>query len=135
MRYASAAAAAQKAYDGAIIQQREGQITTFDVLQIALEVLSARSNANQANATVMLDTARIMALIGGLEPALIMPDTPRYDDTRHLDAVRHRDDVPVLTPLLRALDGLTTPGNAVRQSRDPAAGIATPAVALEHERH
>ena len=108
-RFAHAAVAAQKAYDGALIQEREGQITTFDVLQIALEVLTVRSGANQAAAAATSDVAQIMALTGAMEPGTMLPGQTTYDDTRHLDKVRHSDDLPLLTPLLRALDTLTLP--------------------------
>ena len=120
-RYTAAVRAAQAAYDGALIQLRAGQITTFDVLQVALELLNVRNAANQAQANATIDAARIMALIGAMEPAALLPGEPGYDDTRHLDKVRHQDDLPLVTPLLRALDGITTPGNAPRPGRDPAA--------------
>ena len=129
-RYANAATAAQKAYDGALIQEREGQITTFDVLQVALEVLTVRSNANLAQAAATNDVARIMALIGAMEPGAMLPGEPRYDDTRHLDKVRHQDDLPLITPLLRALDALPLPPIRARANRDPADAIPVPAAAL-----
>jgi len=129
-RYASAATAAQKAYDGALIQERAGQVTTFDVLQVALEVLTVRSNANLAEATATIDGARIMALIGALEPGAVLPGERLYDDTRHLDKVRHQDDLPLITPLLRALDGVTMPHNRPRDIRDPADAVTTPAAVL-----
>jgi outer membrane protein len=131
VRLSSAASAAQKAYDGALIQQRAGQITTFDVLQVALEVLTVRSNANLAEATATIDVARIMAVIGALEPGAMLPGERLYDDTRHLDKVRHQDDLPLITPLLRALDGVTMPHNRPRDSRDPAEAVTTPAVVLD----
>ena len=129
-RYARAAVAAQKAYDGALIQEREGQITTFDVLQIALEVLTVRSGANQATAASASDVARVMALIGALEPGTMLPGQATYDDTRHLDKVRHSDDLPLITPLLRALDTLTLPPVHARANRDPADATAVPAAVL-----
>ncbi len=129
-RYARAAVAAQKAYDGALIQEREGQITTFDVLQIALEVLTVRSGANQATAAATSDVARVMALIGALEPGTMLPGQATYDDTRHLDKVRHSDDLPLITPLLRALDILTLPPVHARANRDPADATAVPAAVL-----
>jgi outer membrane protein len=134
-RYASAAAAAQKAYDGALIQERAGAITTFDVLQVALEVLTVRSNANLAQATATIDLARIMGLIGALEPGTMLPGQPAYDDSRHFDRVRRQDDLPLITPLLRALDGATMPGNRARDSRDPAAAVTAPAAVLSDQTH
>jgi outer membrane protein len=129
-RYAHAALAAQQAYDGALIQQRAGAITTFDVLQLALEVLTVRSSANQATAAVTTDIARIMALTGAMEPGVMLPGQATYDDTRHLDKVRHSDDLPLITPLLRALDTITLPSPRARANRDPAEAIAVPAAAL-----
>ena len=126
-RYANAATAAQKAYDGALIQEREGQITTFDVLQMALEVLTVRSNANIAQSAAISDVARIMALIGALEPGAVLPGEPRYDDNRHFDKVRHRDDLPLITPMLRALDSLPLPPAHTRPNRDPAEATSIPA--------
>jgi outer membrane protein len=135
VRYANAATAAQKAYDGALIQERAGQITTFDVLQVALEVLTVRSNANLASATATIDVARILGLIGALEPAAVLPGEPLYDDARHLNKVRHQDDLPLITPLLRALDGTTMPPNRPRDSRDPAAAVVAPAAVLSDPAH
>ena len=133
-RYAHATLAARKAYDGALIQEREGQITTFDVLQIALEVLTVRSSANLALAAATNDIARIMALTGAMEPGAMLPGQATYDDTRHLDKVRHSDDLPLITPLLRALDNLALPSNRARTNRDPADAIAVPAAALADPR-
>jgi outer membrane protein len=134
-RYANAAAAAQKAYDGALIQERAGQITTFDVLQVALEVLTVRSNANLASAAATIDVARILGLIGALEPATVLPGEALYDDARHLNKVRHQDDLPLITPLLRALDGTTIAPNHPRDSRDPAAAVVAPAAVLSDPAH
>jgi len=134
-RYANAATAAQKAYDGALIQERAGQITTFDVLQVALEVLTVRSNANLASATATIDVARILGLIGALEPAAVLPGEALYDDARHLNKVRHQDDLPLITPLLRALDGTTIAPNHPRDSRDPAAAVVAPAAVLSDPAH
>jgi outer membrane protein len=128
-RYAHATLAAQSAYDGALIQEREGQITTFDVLQIALEVLTVRSSANQALAASATDIARIMALTGAMDPGAILPGQATFDDTRHLDKVRHSDDLPLITPLLRALDTLALPPDRASANRDPADAIAVPAAA------
>jgi len=129
-RYDNAANAAQRAYDGALIQERAGQITTFDVLQLALEVLTVRSNANLAKATATIDLARILGLIGALEPGAMLPGENLYDDARHLGKVRHQDDLPLITPLLRALDGVSAPHNRPRDTRDPAEAVVTPAAVL-----
>ncbi|EGD58154.1 Type I secretion outer membrane protein, TolC [Novosphingobium nitrogenifigens DSM 19370] len=128
--YSAAAVAAKKAYEGAVVQEREGLYTTFDVLQLALELLNTRSTYNSAKATAYIDAAKIMALIGGMEPDFVLPGQDRYNDERHLDRVRHRDDLPLLTPLLRTLDGVTTKSNDRRAVRDPAERIQVPAVKI-----
>jgi len=44
--------------------------------------------------------------------------------------VRHQDDLLLITPLLRALDGTTVLQNRPRDSRDPAAAVVPPAAVL-----
>ncbi|RZI37744.1 TolC family protein, partial [Herbaspirillum sp. HC18] len=44
--YRAAEDSARKAYEGAVLQQRAGLITTLDVLDLARELLVARSNSN-----------------------------------------------------------------------------------------
>lgn len=128
--YAAAVVSAQKAYDGAVIQEREGLTTTFDVLQLALELLNARSNQNAAQAAAYIEAARIMALLGALDPDAIAPGSPGYDDTVHRDKVRHRGDIPLLTPVLHTVDGLVIPRNTRRAVRDPAVAIDVPTADL-----
>jgi outer membrane protein TolC len=58
---------ARKAYEGAVLQQRAGLITTLDVLDLARELLLARSNSNTAIASAYLAKARVLAAAGALE--------------------------------------------------------------------
>ena len=119
--YRSAEESARKAYEGAVLQQRAGLITTLDVLDLARELLLARSNSNTAIANAYVAKARVLAAAGALEQAWLMPDAARYDAERHLRKVRHNGDVPVMTPILRAVENAGAIGStATRPVRDPA---------------
>jgi outer membrane protein len=138
--YRNAEASARTAYEGAILQQRAGLITTLDVLDLARELLVARSNSNTAIANAYIAKARVLAAAGALEQAWLMPDAARHDpDARHR-RTGHRGEIPVVTHALRALDagagavraldGIAAVGNtADRPVRDPAgARMAAPIV-------
>lgn len=130
-RFASAVDSARKAYDGALLQERAGLRTTLDVLDLARELLLARSNYNNAIATAYIAQAQVMATAGALEQSWLLPDDDRYDPLRHFRRVRHRGDIPLLTPLLRVLDGMPVPeSGSPRAIRDPAAERTTPPVKL-----
>jgi outer membrane protein len=130
-RFASAVDSARKAYDGALLQERAGLRTTLDVLDLARELLLARSNYNNAIATAYIAQAQVMAAAGALEQSWLLPDDDRYDPLRHFRKVRHRGDIPLLTPLLRVLDGMPVPeSGSPRAIRDPAAERTTPPVKL-----
>ena len=130
--YRDAEASARKAYEGAILQQRAGLITTLDVLDLARELLVARSNSNTAIANAYIAKARVLAAAGALEQAWLMPDAPRHEpDTRHRQN-GHKGEIPVVSHALRGLDaaagvvrgldGIAAVGNtATRPVRDPAA--------------
>ena len=51
-------------------------------------------------------------------------DADAYNPDSHFDTVDRRADISLLTPLVRALDSLTTPGRADRAVRDPVAPVA-----------
>ncbi len=130
-RYAAAVESARRAYDGALLQERAGLRTTLDVLDLARELLLARSNYNNAIASAYIAQARVLATSGALEQAWLLPDDDRYDPLRHFRKVRHRGDVPLLTPFLRVLDGLPiTEGSRPRAIRDPGGVRTTPPVKL-----
>ena len=134
--YRDAEASARKAYEGAILQQRAGLITTLDVLDLARELLVARSNSNTAIANAYIAKARVLAAAGALEQAWLMPDAARYDAERHLHKVRHNGDLPVVTPILRGLDGVAAVGTtATRPVRDPAGNrMAAPILILPSDK-
>ncbi len=118
--YRSAENSARKAYEGAVLQQRAGLITTLDVLDLARELLLARSNSNAAIANAYVAKARVLAATGALEQAWLMPDAARYDAERHLRKVKHNGDVPLATPILRAVENAGAIGStATRPVRDP----------------
>ncbi|MEI6643500.1 MAG: TolC family protein [Novosphingobium sp.] len=119
--YRDAEGSARKAYEGAILQQRAGLITTLDVLDLARELLVARSNSNTAIANAYIAKARVLAAAGALEQAWLMPNAARYDAGRHLGKVLHNGDMPVLTPVVRSLDrAAAIGGTGPRPVRDPA---------------
>jgi outer membrane protein len=62
--------------------------------------------------------------MGALEHKYLLPDAQDYDPQEHYDDVKSQADIPLLTPLVRALDSVTTPPRADRPVRDPAAPIA-----------
>jgi len=130
-RYAAAVDSARKAYDGALLQERAGLRTTLDVLDLARELLLARSNYNSAIASAYIAQARVMASAGALEQSWLLPDDDRYDPLRHFRKVRHRGDIPLLTPLMRVLDGMPLmQAGGARAVRDPGSERTTPPVSL-----
>jgi outer membrane protein len=130
-RFGAAVESARKAYDGALLQERAGLRTTLDVLDLARELLLARGNYNNAIASAYIAQARVMATAGALEQSWLMPDDDRYDPLRHFRKVRHRGDIPLLTPVLRVLDGQPLrDSNTPRAIRDPGGARTTPPVKL-----
>lgn len=132
-RLAEAVDSARKAYDGALLQERAGLRTTLDVLDLARELLSARNAYNGAIASAAIAKARLLFTMGSLEYAWLMPDEKRYDAERHFDDVRHKGDVPLLTPMIRALDRTVAGGGKPRPLRDPSAKATTPGFTLTQE--
>ncbi len=129
--YRSAEDSARKAYEGAVLQQRAGLITTLDVLDLARELLLARSNSNTAIASAYLAKARVLAAAGALEQSWLMPDAARHDAGQHLRKVRHNGDIPLLTPFLRAAENAGAIGNtAPRPLRDPTANRTAPPITI-----
>jgi TolC family type I secretion outer membrane protein len=117
---------AQAAYDGALLQERAGLRTTLDVLDLARELLNARSGFNAASADAYVAQARIMMALGALELPYLLPDVSTYDPGAHFAKVRNNGDVRLLTPLLRGVDGIFGGnGTADRPLRDPATSVGT----------
>ena len=129
-RLASAVEAAQRAYDGAVLQERAGMVTTLDVLQLARELLTARSNYNSAIAAAYLAKAQVLGSMGALEQSWLLPDAPRDNADGRARHVIENADVPFVTESLRAVDGTTKGSFHKRPVRDPAAQLTTPPVKL-----
>ena len=123
--YKAAVAAAERAYDGARLQERAGDLRTLDVLDLARDLLTVRNNYTQAVANEYLARANLLAAAGMLEAPLLLPGFVGYDADAHFEQVRRRGDVPLLTPVLSALDGVTSGDmRSDRVSRDAGAAQA-----------
>lgn len=127
---AAAVESAQSAYNGALLQERAGFRTTLDVVDLARELLSARTQYNATTAAAYIAGARLLAAMGELEYADLLPDASAYHPDEHYERVRDNGDFPLITPLLHAVDDATLGGDADRPVRDPAGGVTTPGVAL-----
>lgn len=125
-----ASEAARKALDGALLQEKAGLRSTLDVLSLARELLSARSAYNAATAGAYLAQARLLAAMGALERTSLFPDAPRYDPDDHFDRTKNAGSIPLVTPLLSRIDGLTVGGGRNRPLRDPAAPLAAAGVQI-----
>jgi len=129
-RLASAVASAQQAYDGAVLQERAGLFTTLDVLQLARELLQARSAWNDGVAGAYLAKAQVLAALGALDPAWLLPDMPRHDADDRAWRVSGKGDMPLVTDTVRAVDGLLEGPARPRPSRDPAGTVRLPAAPI-----
>lgn len=130
--YREASMAAQKAYDGAAVQQRAGDRTMLDVLDLARDLLNVRTNYVTAQANEYLARANLMAAMGTLEAPLLVPSVRAYDPASNFDRQRGRGDIPLLTPALSGLDSLTTRNlTADRPIRDPAGQLRTDSIVTE----
>jgi len=129
-RLAISVDAAQRALDGARLQEPAGLITTLDVLELTRDLLNVRSSYNNSIASAYVAQARVLAQMGALDPRWLLPDDPRYDPQAHFEKVKHRADIPLFTPLMRALDGISVGPKTRRALRDPGTQVETPAVKL-----
>lgn len=129
-RLKAAASAADTAYAGALLQERAGLRTTLDVLDLARELLIVRSSYNAASANAYVAQARLLAAMGALDYGNLFPDKPGYDPAAHFDKVNNSGDVPLLTPLLRGLDGVLVGKGKDRPLRDPASKVGVVGVPL-----
>lgn len=123
--YRQAIDAAQRAYQGALEQERAGARTTLDVLDLARDLLNVRNNFVITLANEYLARANLLAAMGRLEAPLLLPGVDAYDPTIHFQEVAGTGDVPLLTPALASLDALSvTPVTLDRPIRDPAAFLS-----------
>lgn len=126
VHYQQASDAAQRAYDGALIQEKAGARTTLDVLDLARDLLSVRTNFIVAEANEYLARANLLAAMGRLEAPLLVPDIATYDPAAYFDKVKRSGDIPLLTDSLAPLDAITTRDTRMdRPIRDPAGPLVT----------
>ena len=123
---------AQRAYDGALQQERAGLRTTLDVLDLARELLTARTALNNAKTESYLAEARLLAAMGALDGHYLLPDETLYDPETHFARARDDGDIPLLTPMIRTLDGVGSRSALMdRPVRDPAGPITTPGLVVD----
>lgn len=119
--------AAQKAYDGAVIQEKAGARTTLDVLDLARDLLNVRNSYNAALANEYIGRANVLAAMGLLEAPELVPDIDRYDPAIYYDQVDGRGDLPLVTDVLfgldRAVSGQVSTDRAIV---DPGAQVRVP---------
>lgn len=127
---AAAVTSAQKAYDGAVLQERAGMFTTLDVLQLARELLQARSAYNDGIAGAYLAKAQVLSALGALEATWLLPDAPRHDADGEAWRISGKGDVPLITDTLRTIDGIAEGRGAPRPIRDPANATTIPAATI-----
>ncbi len=122
--YRESAAAAQRALEGAEIQQKAGDRSTKEVLDLAREMLLARSQLASAQASEYVNAVRLLATTGRLDMEALVPDAPRRDVEREFRKARHDGDVPPVTQIVRIVDGVVAPSTRKdRPSRDLAEGL------------
>lgn len=127
-RYRLATEAAQRAYRGALLQEKAGARTTLDTLDLARDLLTVRNNYNVALANEYLARATLLAAMGRLEAPLLLRGFAAYDPRDHFRKVERRGDIPLLTGALAALDGVIGGDTGRdRPNTDPAAAAAVDA--------
>ncbi|WP_395333986.1 TolC family protein [Novosphingobium sp. BL-8H] len=131
VKYRLAITAAEEAYQGALVQQKTGDLNTLDVLDLARDLLTVRNSYNVTQADELIARANLLAAAGLLEGPRLAGDIAPYDADAHFERVRDQGDVPLITPILAGLDSFTN-GNlrkerAVRDAGAEAAlGAAMP---------
>lgn len=104
--YQEAIQAAQRAFDGAVIQERAGFRTTLDVLDLARDLLAVRTSYVQTVATDYIARASLLAAMGEMEAPRLVPTVKPYDPSEHFRAVARRGDLPLLTDALSGIDAV-----------------------------
>lgn len=122
VHYLAATEAAREAFEGARLQERAGDRTTLDVLDLARDLLTVSINYNTAVANEYLSRASLLAAMGRLEAPRLIEDLQPYDPQQHFRQVSKRSDFPLVTDLLSGLDGVLLPRvKGDRPVLDPAA--------------
>lgn len=119
--YRQATDAAEKAYKGAAVQEKAGMRTTLDVLDLARDLLTVRTSYVSAKANEYIARSSLIAAMGNLEGAALIPSIRAYDPDIHFRQQDGRGDVPLLTYVLSGLDSFVAPDlSSDRAVRDPA---------------
>lgn len=103
-KYKQAITAAEAAYQGALIQQKTGDLNTLDVLDLARDLLTVRTSYNVTQADELIARANLLAAAGLMEGPKLLREIEPYDADRHFERVRDQGDVPLITPILAGLD-------------------------------
>ncbi|WP_397575929.1 TolC family protein [Sphingorhabdus sp.] len=104
--YRAAGETARKAYDGVVIQEKAGDRTTLDVLDLARDLLGVRTNYVKALAEEYVARASLLAAIGRLEAPFLLPQITRYDPAANFDIQKRRGDLPIVTSILSDLESI-----------------------------
>ena len=107
--YLAATEAARNAFEGARLQERAGDRTTLDVLDLARDLLTVQINYNTALANEYLSRASLLAAMGRLEAPQLLASLAPYDPQAHFRDVSNRSDFPLITDLLSVIDGVAIP--------------------------
>lgn len=107
VKYRLAITAAEKAYQGALIQQKTGDLNTLDVLDLARDLLTLRNSYNVTQADELIARANLLAAAGLMEGPKLLREIDAYDANAHFQSVRDQGDIPLITPILAGLDSFT----------------------------
>jgi outer membrane protein len=132
--YVRAVAAAQAALDGAQQQQLAGQITSFDVLDTARDLLTSRQAQVQAEAQLYVQHALLLGAMGRLRSDSFSPGTPPYDPSTY--RANALTGLPT-GALVKAIDGLVVDDHfkaspvAVENDTEVGHGMAADSIEIE----
>lgn len=120
---------ARQAHEGAVKQEQLGMRTTLDVLDLARDLLAAQINYNATLATARTARTRVLAAAGLLDWNTFASDQAGADFAKPSGSARGGGGIPLLSPLVRAIDRLPLGGRSDRKSRDVPGSGSAPAVA------
>lgn len=125
-----ASIAAQRAYDGAVIQEKAGARTTLDVLDLARDLLNVRTNYALTQANEYVARANLLTTIGNLEGPLLVRAITGYNPEENFEDQKTRGDVPLLTQVLSGLDSIAVGSDLEtdRPTRDAAGRLRVQSV-------
>lgn len=123
-RLEASVAAAQEAFRGAEIQQRAGDRSTQDVLDLARELLNAQASLATTAADTYLAQSGLLAAIGKLELADLLPDDATYDPRENFREAVRATPGAAFAGTIGQVDALAAGSTKEdRSPRDPAAAL------------